>query len=144
MPRRSVLLAAALLAVLLSLPAARASAAPGDPGVVVVKSADAKRPHAFQLKGGGGEVLCTSEGFKSEGQALKAAKAAQAPGRSLKNYVFQKTASAAGEKHWWELRDAKKKKVLCTSEKVEDFSKAEHTAGLATKAFAKVAVQRWR
>ena len=140
MLRRNVLLATALVPALVSLPASRAAAAPGDPSVAVVKSADAKKPLAFQLRGGG-EVLCTSEGFKSEGKALKAAKAAQAPGRSLKNYVFQKSASAAGEKHWWELKDAKKKKVLCTSEKVEDFGKAEHTAGAATKAFEKVAVK---
>ena len=130
-----------LLAALVSLPATRVASASGDPSLSVVKVADVKKPFAFQLKSGAGEPLCTSEGFKSERKALKAAKAAQTPGKALKNYIFQKSTGATGERHYWDLKDAKKKKVLCTSEKVEDFGKAEHTAGVATHAFGAVVVK---
>ena len=127
----SLAVAALIAAALLTPPAATAAS------LEVTKGSDARRPFVFALKGDAGEPLCLSPGFKSAAAARKASKAAVPSGKALGNYLFQKKTDAKGDHHWWELRDKKKKHVLCTSDTLEDFGKVEHSAGEATKAFAK-------
>ncbi len=114
------------------------------PVLLVHPGPESARPFVFQLihyQGAAGEVLCTSEGYKKAKAAEKAAHAAIGPGSELKHYIFQKTADAKGERHYWELRAGKKHKaLLCRSGPVDDLAQAEHSAGLATKAFAQATV----
>ena len=111
------------------------------PVLLVLPGPESERPYVFQLKGDGGELLCTSEGFKKAKKAEKGARAAVKAGKALKNYIFQRVDDAKGEHHFWEVRESKKHKaVLCRSGPVEELAKAEHSAAMATKAFAQATV----
>jgi uncharacterized protein YegP (UPF0339 family) len=114
------------------------------PVLLVLPGPESARPFVFQLLqhgGAGGEVLCTSEGYKKTKAAEKAAHAAAKAGGDLKNYLFQKSADAKGEHHFWELREGKKhKSMLCRSAPAADRAQAEHSAAVASKAFAQATV----
>ena len=50
-------------------------------------------------------------------------------------------ADAKGEHHLWELREGKKHRTLfCSSGPVDDRAQAEHSAGVAVKAFKQATV----
>ena len=137
--RTTVAVSIALLAGA-SLPSA-AWAEGKAPVLLVQPGPESGKPFVFLLKGSAGEVLCTSEGYKKAKAAEKAAHAAKAPGSELKHYLFEKATDAKGEHHFWEVREGKKNKaLLCRSGPVDDRAQAEHSAALATKAFAQATV----
>jgi hypothetical protein len=137
--RLSEAVCAALLASAALSGAARAEGK--APVLLVQPGPESGKPFVFQLKGAAGEVLCTSDGYKSAKLAGKFAKRSIGFGKDMKHYIFQKSADAKGEHHFWEIRDSKARQFsYCRSGPVDDRAQAEHSASVASKAFAQATV----